>query len=130
MMQEQIKNDMVTAMKSREVEKTILLKVLMGEFSRIGKEVSDVDVLKIIRKMYENAKELKNEFEMRILGDYLPKMLDSNQIKTIVSEIIESGGFSTMKDMGKVMAELKNHKYSTQIDGKIASGFVRELLNK
>jgi uncharacterized protein YqeY len=32
--------------------------------------------------------------------------------------------------MGKVMAELKNHKYSTQIDGKIASGFVRELLNK
>ena len=129
-MQEQIKNDMVTAMKSREVEKTILLKVLVGEFSRIGKEVSDVDVLKIIRKMYENAKELKNEFEMRILGDYLPKMLDSNQIKTIVSEIIESGGFSTMKDMGKVMAELKNHKYSTQIDGKIASGFVRELLNK
>ena len=129
-MQEQIKNDMVTAMKSREVEKTILLKVLVGEFSRIGKEVSDEDVLKIIRKMYENAKELKNEFEMRILGDYLPKMLDSNQIKTIVSEIIESGGFSTMKDMGKVMAELKNHKYSTQIDGKIASGFVRELLNK
>lgn len=35
-----------------------------------------------------------------------------------------------MRDMGKVMGDLKKSKYSSQIDGKIASGFVKEMLNK
>ena len=128
-LQAQIREDMVNAMKNRETEIVSLLRVVSGEFSRIGKDLSDDQAIKVIRKMVENAKELGNQNEVDILNKYLPQMFDYNQTRTLVALIIENNGYSTMKDMGNVMQSVKNHEKANQFDGKITSGIVKELLS-
>ena len=129
-LQTQIREDMVNAMKSRDTETVSLLRVVAGEFGRIGKDLSDEEATKVIRKMVENAKELGNQGEVDILDKYLPKMLGEQQIKVLVAGIIQSNSFAGMQDMGKVMGEIKKLPSAAQIDGKIASQFTRELLLK
>ena len=126
--QEQIKTDMVNAMKNRDVMKTSLLRVVTSEFNRIDKVVSDEVAIKEIRRMCENAKLMKNDYEVGVLESYLPTMLKEDEIKLVVKEIIDANSFSGMKDMGKVMVELKKHAKSSLIDNSIASKIVKELL--
>ena len=129
-LQKQIREDMIAAMKSRDTETVSLLRVVAGEFGRIGKDLTDEQVIKVLKKMSENAKELGNLNEILILKKYLPEMLGKLQTRTIIGGIIQKNQYCGMKDMGKVMGTLKTHPMSTQIDGKIASGIVRELLSK
>ena len=129
-LQTQIKEDMVNAMKSRNTEVVSLLRVVAGEFERISKDLSDEEATKVIRKMSENAKELGNQGEVDILDKYLPQMLGEGQIKVIVAGLINKHSFSGMQDMGKVMVEIKKLPTVAQIDGKVASQIVRELLSK
>ena len=124
--QEQIKEDMVTAMKNRNTEKVSLLRVVIGEFGRIGKELSDEEALKVIRKMNENAINMRNKSEVTILDKYLPQMLTEDEIRVMVVNIINEQGFNSIKDMGSVMKLLR----SPLIDGKIASRLVKEKLSK
>jgi len=128
-LQTQIREDMIAAMKSRETEKVSLLRVVAGEFGRVGKDLTDEQAIKVLRKMSENATELGNLGEVEILDKYLPQMLGEYQIKTIVGGIIQKNGYTGMQDMGKVMGTLKEHPMSSQIDGKIASSITRELLS-
>jgi len=132
-LQTQIREDMITAMKSKDTETVSLLRVVAGEFGRemkSSKELSDEEALKVIRKMSENAKELGNEGEVLILEKYLPQMLGEYQIRTIVGGVIQKNQYSGMQDMGKVMGTLKSHPMTAQIDGKLASQITRELLSK
>ena len=127
--QEQVKKDMIEAMKNKDVDKTSLLKVLIGEFNRIGKDISDEKTIKEIRSMSENAKEMKNQFEVDVLKEYLPNMLDEEDVKDVVKSIIKDNNATSMKDMGVVMGSLKKHQKSTQINMKIANKIVREILS-
>ncbi|MDA3779732.1 MAG: GatB/YqeY domain-containing protein [Bacteroidales bacterium] len=127
-LQEQIKNDMITAMKSKNAEVVNLLRVVSGEFSRIGKELSDEQSLKVLHKMSKNAKELGNKNEVKILNEYLPEMFDYYQTKSLIVLMIENNDFSGMKDMGKVMGMVKNHEKSHCFDGKLTSNIVKEML--
>jgi len=129
-LQEQMRNDMVNAMKSRETDVVDILRVAAGEFGRIGKDLNDGQVIKVIRKLSENAIELENHREAEILDKYLPKMLDKAEIEAIVSEILIKRFYRGMKDMGKVMGEIKTRPDSHLIDGKISSKIVKEMLNK
>lgn len=130
-LQEQVKADIITAMKSKETDKVSILRVISGELSTNSKKpVEDrVDEQHILRKLSKNAHVMGNDFELEIINDYLPKMLDENQTKVIVSDIINDNGYSTMKDMGKVMGAIKQLPTASQIDGKIASRIVKELLS-
>ena len=121
---EQINADMISAMKNKERYTVDLLRVVKGEFGRVGKDLSDEQAIPIIRKMVENAKELGNENEIPILEKYLPQMLGESQIKVLAAGIIQKNGYSGMQDMGKVMKELK----LPTVDGKLASTIVRKLL--
>lgn len=127
--QERVSYDLGVAMKSRNKELTSLLRVVVGEFSRLGKELTDEEALKVIKKMRDNAVELKDEFEERELNQYLPTMLEPKEIKELVKHIINMNDFSGMKDMGRVMAEISKNKECTRIDGKTASQIVRDLLS-
>jgi uncharacterized protein len=125
-LQTQIREDMVNAMKNKETAKVLLLRVVIGEFGRIGKELNDEEALKVVKKMLENAKALGNVSEMEILDKYLPKMFSETQIRLAINHIIQENDYSGIQDMGKVMAELK----SPSIDNKIASQITRELLTQ
>lgn len=127
--QERIKKDMVNAMKNKETDKVSFLRFLMGEFTRgYKKNIDDDESISILKKTLANSQEMNNEFEVSILEGYLPTMFSDEEIKTIVETIIKDNSFTSMKDMGKVMVELKNHPKSAQIDKKIANRFVREIL--
>ena len=126
-LQTRIQNDIKTSMLNKDVEKLSLLRVIKGEINREAKELSDERIISIIRRMKENAEMMGNQGEIDILNEYLPIMLGEKQLETLISGIITKNGYSGIKDMGKVMSELK--VYGNQVDGKIASGIVRKLLN-
>jgi uncharacterized protein len=65
--------------------------------------------------------------EMVIIQSYMPKQLSEDETKAAISAIIASVGATSVKDMGKVMAELKA-SYSGQIDMGKAGGVVKALL--
>jgi uncharacterized protein YqeY len=136
-LQEQIKADMVVAMKANQRVKLTFLRVISGELAtnEKRKEKEKLDEQDILKKMAKNAKEavkLVADFELEILDKYLIKvvMLEETQLKTVVAGIIQACGYSGMKDMGKVMGELKNLASAPQIDMKLANGIVRELLTQ
>jgi len=126
-LQEKIKADMVAAMKNKNEDVKSLLRVVLGEFNQIGKEVSDEDAIRIIKKMKENAIEMGNQIEVDILDPYLPSMLEPKQLEILIKGIIQKNSFEGMKDMGKVMGELKTN-YGSTYDGKLASDIVRNNL--
>jgi len=127
--QNKIKQDMVSAMKNKETEKLGLLRVVMGEFSRIGKEVDDEKAIKIIRNMYENAKIAGNEIEMKVLDSYLPQMYSEEKVRALVATIIEAHGYKTMKDLGGIMTAIGKNPDAALIDKKYASAYAKELLS-
>ena len=105
-------------------------------------EINETDILSIIEKqvqqrfeaaeLYEQAgrNELfdKEMAEAEILKTYLPEKLSEEEVRLIISTIINETGANTLKDMGTVMAKLKD-----QADGKInmktASQIVKESLS-
>jgi len=136
-LQEIIKNDLVKVAKETGNPKKELLKVLLSEISRYKnadgiqtKEVPDAEVLKIIKKMRDNAIECKNRYEVLILEDYLPQMLNETEIKDFIKQAFISEGFSTRKDVniGTIMQYIRQSKLASQIDNNIASKIVKEML--
>ena len=68
------------------------------------------------------------EAEIRIIDTFLPKQLSEEETKKICKEIIESVGASSIKDMGKIMGQLKQ-KYSDSIDFSKVNIIVKGLLS-
>ena len=107
------------------------------------KVTDDNDIKKLLKKMIKQRSESieiykKNDrqdlleveqSEVQILSDYLPKQLSDDETKKICSETISKVGASTIKDMGKVMGELKK-QYVDNLDFAKAGSLLRELLNK
>ena len=67
--------------------------------------------------------------EVTVLSEYLPKQLNDEETQKVCSDIISLLGASSIKDMGKVMGELKK-KYADTIDFAKAGKILKDLLNK
>ena len=107
------------------------------------KETDDTDIKKLLKKMIKQRVESidiykKNnrqdllEVEQKehdILSSFLPKQLTEEETKKICSELVNSLGANSIKDMGKVMGELKKN-YSDNLDFAKAGTLLKELLNK
>ena len=107
------------------------------------KDTDDEDIKKLLNKMTKqraesidiykknNRKDLLEieEQELEILSGYLPKKLNEIETKKICEEIVSKLGASSLKDMGKVMGELKK-QYSDNLDFAKAGTLLKELLNK
>ena len=106
------------------------------------KETDDEDIKKLLKKMVKQRAESieiykKNnrvdlleveQNEYNILTGFLPKQLSEEETKKICGEIISKLGASSIKDMGKVMGELKK-SHSDEIDFAKAGSLIKELLN-
>ena len=68
------------------------------------------------------------EAEIRIIDSYLPKQLSEDETKKICKEAIETLGATSIKDIGKIMGELKK-KYAETIDFSKVNTIVRGLLS-
>ena len=107
------------------------------------KETNDEDIKKLLKKMIKqrsesidiykknNRKDLLEveEKELEILSGYLPKQLGEEETKKICAETVSKLGASSIKDMGKVMGELKK-QYADSLDFAKAGSALKELLNK
>jgi len=105
--------------------------------------VNDAEIVKVLLKMKKQRQESASlykkgerqellkieEDEIKIIDSFLPKQLNEEEKKKICQETIKSLGSSSIKDMGKIMGELKK-KYSDSIDFSKVSVIVKGLLSQ
>ena len=81
-----------------------------------------------VYKKAQRTELLDNETkEINVISTFLPKQLSEEETKKICEEVIKSVGASSMKDMGKVMGELKS-KHANTLDFSKVSGIIKGLL--
>ena len=142
---EQIRADMTESMKARTAERTSTLRMLQSaiknEQINVGHELSDDEVLSILRKAVKqrldsidqytkgNRPELaaKEQSEMDMLKTYLPPELTDAELESGLREIITTTGAQSKKDLGKVMKEA-SARYKGRADGKKIQEIVSRLL--
>ena len=106
------------------------------------KETDDEDIKKLFKKMVKQRAESieiykknnrsdlleveQNEYD--VLTSFLPKQLSEEDTKKICEDLISKLGASSIKDMGKIMGELKK-QYSDEIDFSKAGALLKKLLN-
>ena len=66
--------------------------------------------------------------ELNFVEKYLPSMMNDDEVRTIIIEVINEVGASQMSDFGKVMPTVMK-KGAGKIDGNIAQSIVKELLS-
>ncbi len=105
------------------------------------KDTDNDDIKKLLKKMIKQRAEsidvykknnredllIIEENEHKILSSYLPKQLSDEETKKICSEVAQKLGASSLKDMGKVMGELKK-SYSDTLDFSKAGSLLKEIL--
>ena len=151
-LKETIENEYKNALKSKDTNKISTYRLILSSIkdldivNRSGpskKDTDDEDIKKLLKKMLKQRAESidiyqknnradlleveQNEYE--ILTGFLPKQLGEEETKKICLDIIEKLGASSIKDMGKVMGELKK-RHSDEIDFAKAGPMIKDLLNK
>ena len=147
-----IETEYKNALKSKDKAKISTYRLILSSIkdldisNRSGpnkKETDDEDIKKLFKKMVKQRAESidiykknnrtdlleveQNEYD--IISSFLPKQLNDEDTKKICEETISSLGASSIKDMGKVMGELKK-KYADEIDFAKAGALLKQLLNK
>jgi hypothetical protein len=126
-LQKKINDDLKQSMIEKDTQKRDFLRVVIGEMNRIGKELTDNEIFKILFKMKENAEIMKNQYEISVLNYYLPKILSIEELDNIIKNIVKINNFNTIRDIGKIMNELKNN-FPSQFDGNIASSIIKKYI--
>ena len=105
--------------------------------------IKDVEIIKVLRKMKKQRQDSAElykrgerqelleaeEAEIKIINSFLPKQLNEDETKKICKEAIESLGASSIKDMGKIMGQIKQ-EYSGSIDFAKVNTIVKGLLSQ
>ncbi|MFL2886861.1 MAG: GatB/YqeY domain-containing protein [Candidatus Pelagibacter sp.] len=151
-LRDKIETDYKSALKSKDKNKISTYRLILSGIkdldikNRSGpdkKETDESDIKKLLKKMIKQRSESievykksnRNDLleieqgEVNILIEYLPKQLGEEETRKLCLEIIEKTGASSIKDMGKVMGELKKN-HSDDIDFSKAGSILKELLNK
>ena len=149
-MRERINNDLKTAMKAGEKLRVGTLRLVNSAIKSAdidarpsGKDkISDADILSVLTKMIKQRRDSVEQYqaggrqdladqelaEIAIIEGYLPKQMSEAETKDAIAATIKEVGAASVKDMGKVMAALKE-RYAGQMDFGKASGAVKSLLN-
>lgn len=145
MLKEKLLEDLKSAMKEKDEIKKNTVQMVRAAILQVEKDkgvtLEDNQVLDIIAKESKKRKDSLADFEksgreelisgvkkeIEILVEYLPKQLSKEEITTIVKDIIEQTGATSIKDMGIVMKEAKQ-KMGASADGKTINEVVKELL--
>ena len=147
-----IENEYKTALKSKDKNKISTYRLILSSIkdldivNRSGpnkKDTDDEDIKKLLKKMVKQRAESidiykknnRNDLleveqnEYNILTGFLPKQLGEEETKKICADLIAKLGANSIKDMGKVMGELKK-THLDEIDFAKAGPMIKDLLNK
>jgi uncharacterized protein YqeY len=151
-LKETIETEYKNALKAKDKSKISTYRLILSSIkdldisNRSGpnkKETDDNDIKQLLKKMVKQRSESidiykKNnrsdlleveQSEYDILTSFLPKQFSEEETKKICSDIISKVGASSLKDMGKVMGELKKN-YADEVDFAKAGALLKQLLNK
>ena len=150
-LKETIETEYKNALKAKEKTKISTYRLILSSIkdldivNRSGpnkKDTDDEDIKKLLKKMVKQRAESidiykKNnrtdlleveQNELDILSGFLPKQIGEEETKKLCGEVIAKLGVSSVKDIGKVMGELKK-THADEIDFAKAGPLIKELLN-
>jgi len=127
---ERVLGNLIAQMKNKEIE-----------LRAKNKELSDEDTISLIQKIIKQNTEAnemfakggrndlieQNNIEINILQEFLPKQLTDEEINDIIKSTITDVNAVSIKDMGKVIGQIKS-KYAGQVDMSVVSSKIKEIL--
>jgi uncharacterized protein YqeY len=140
-LKEQIRSDMKDAMRAGEKDRLSVIRMLLAAIQtreiETREDLSDNDVMQIVEKQIKQRKDSARQFtdagredraaqelsEGEILQTYLPEQLSKAELESMLNEVLATTGASSMKDMGKVMAALRD-----QAQGRADMGALSALV--
>lgn len=140
-LKQQLQQAMKDAMRAKEKERLGTIRLIQAEIKRIEVderiEVDDERVLAILDKMRKQRRDSITQFteggrkdladiearEVVVIEEFLPAALSDAEIEAFVAEAIAAVGAESMKDMGKVMGQLK-----PKLQGRADMGAVSKLI--
>lgn len=143
---ETLRADIITAMKARDSVATTALRTADAAIKRAemdtGKPIDDALSLATLKKAVKNLKDANaefakggrtdlisaNEIEIKLLEKYIPEGISGTQLEAIVGEVIAATGAQSKKEMGKVVAALKQRPEAGLIDFGAASKIIQAKL--
>ena len=150
-LREQLTEQMKEAMKAKDARRLSTLRLVLAaikdkdianrtETSREG--IGEDEILSLLAKMIKQREESASVYdsggrpelakqereEIEIIKSFMPKQMGADEMTAAIKTVIAETGAGAMKDMGKVMAALKE-KYAGQMDFAAASGTVKGLLS-
>lgn len=145
MLKEKLLDDLKLAMKEKNLIRKNTIQMIRAAILQVEKdkgiEINDEQIIEIIAKESKKRKDAEADFEksgredliaqnkeeLEVLSEYLPKQLSTQEVETIVSDVISELGATSIKDMGAVMKASKE-KIGASADGKTISEVVKRLL--
>ena len=142
----QIKNDMIDALKNGDKIKANTLRLLISNLKNksieLRSELDDKQVLQVIQKTAKQYKESiklykeagrddlanQEELELAVIEHYLPSMMTEDALNTLIVIVIKEVGAESMADFGKVMPEVRK-RGAGQVDGGMAQTLLKSKLS-
>jgi uncharacterized protein YqeY len=151
-LREQINDSLKDAMKAKDQKRVGALRLINAALkdkdiaarTETSRELlGDDDILSLLAKMIKqredsiaaykagNRPELAaaEQAEIDVIREFMPRQMSADEAKIAIAKVIADVGASSIKDMGKVMAALKE-RFAGQMDFGRASGAVKEALSK
>ena len=150
MIRDEIKNALVTALKGGDKDSTATIRLIQSAIKnrdielRTASQAPDDDLLvtEVLQKMIKQRREsvdlyrkgnreelaAKEEAEIAVIERFLPAQMSEDEAKAAIQAIISELGASSMKDMGKVMGEVRA-RHASSIEPARASALVKALLS-
>ncbi|WP_456384812.1 GatB/YqeY domain-containing protein [Persephonella sp.] len=141
-----LQDEMKAAMKSGDRDRLSVIRMLISEIKKVQidkkKELSDEEIIEVLQRYAKQRKESikqyreagredlaqKEEFELKVVQEFLPQPLSEEELQQIVEQVIQETGASSMKDMGRVMKAVME-KVKGRADGSVVSGIVKKKLS-
>lgn len=143
---QELQSDMKAAMKAKEKERLATIRMLISAAKNLQideqRDLTDEDFVKLFTKEAKKRREAikmyrdggrdeladKEEAELAVIAEYLPKQLTDEEIGTIVDEVMASSGASSKADMAKVMGPVMG-RVKGQADGNRVRTIVMDKLS-
>ncbi|MET0240885.1 MAG: GatB/YqeY domain-containing protein [Sphingobium sp.] len=149
MIRDDIKAAQIAAMKAGEKDRLATIRLILAKLKdrdielRVASSVPDDDVIvvEVLQKMVKQRREsitmfeqggraelaAKEKAEIEVVESFLPRQMSEDETKAAIEAIKAELGATSVKDMGKVMAELKG-RHGQVLDMSKASGLVKAAL--
>ena len=137
---------MKTAMKAKDSKRLGAIRLMLADVQKQGianknENLSDDEILAVLARMIKQREDSAAAFEsggrpelaanerdeIAVIREFMPKQMSEEEARAAVKEVLAATGAASPKDMGKVMAALKE-RYTGAMDFGKASGFVKEAL--